>query len=325
MRRDAGQIPGRACARFLSSTEFSTVHAMAIRREHPAGSRRLWIRASILHLTYYLLLCAFVHDATRVAAEIARARKPFLPRQRGQRAPCDGDRAERQRNAKQNRPLAELRDQERLALKDLPLRKTADYEEVNVDVTTSSAFTLRKVFYSVPSRLIGHRLRVRLYDDRLDCFQGATHIVTLRRGRSQANGKHGHVVDYRHVIHSLRRKPMALLNLVYRDQLFPRRAYALAFDALLAGLGERPACRVMVGVLALAHEGGGRAAAGRRCEWDGQVVVSHQRGNQLAVAWRVIHTLASLMVEQYMLCSARIDATGLTRGSIFLRSRPLTT
>ena len=113
------------------------------------------------------------------------------------------------------------------------------------------------MFYSVPSRLIGHRLRVRLYDDRLDCFQGATHIVTLRRGRSQANGKHGHVVDYRHVIHSLRRKPMALLNLVYRDQLFPRRAYALAFDALLAGLGERPACRVMVGVLALAHERAG--------------------------------------------------------------------
>jgi len=145
-------------------------------------------------------------------------------------------------------------DLERMALKELPIRRTADYEEVNVDVTSSSAFTLRKVFYSVPSRLIGHRLRVRLYDDRLDCFQGSTHIVTLRRGRTGANGKHGHVVDYRHVIHSLRRKPMALLNLVYRDQLFPRRAYALAFDALLAGLGERSACRAMVGFLALAHE-----------------------------------------------------------------------
>jgi hypothetical protein len=145
-------------------------------------------------------------------------------------------------------------DQERLALKKLPIRKTADYEELNVDVTTSSAFTLRKVFYSVPSRLIGHRLRVRLYDDRLECFQGSTHIVTLRRGRAGTNGKHGHVIDYRHVIHSLRRKPMALLNLVYRDQLFPRRAYALAFEALLAGLGERPACRAMVGLLALAHE-----------------------------------------------------------------------
>jgi hypothetical protein len=26
------------------------------------------------------------------------------------------------------------------------------------------------VFYTVPSRLIGHRLRARLYDDRLDLF-----------------------------------------------------------------------------------------------------------------------------------------------------------
>jgi len=99
-------------------------------------------------------------------------------------------------------------------------------------------------------------VRVRLYDDRLKCFQGSTPILTLRRGRSQPSGKHGHVVDYRHVIHSLRRKPMALLNLVYRDQLFPRRAFALAFEALLAGLGERPACRAMVGILALAHERG---------------------------------------------------------------------
>ncbi|MDO8533924.1 MAG: IS21 family transposase [Xanthobacteraceae bacterium] len=145
-------------------------------------------------------------------------------------------------------------DQERTALKALPPRKTADYEEVNVDVTSSSAFTVRKVFYTVPSRLIGHRLRVRLHDDRLECFQGSTHIVTLRRGRPRPNGKHGHVADYRHVIHSLRRKPMALLNLVYRDQLFPRRAYALAFDALLLGVGERRACRAMVGLLALAHE-----------------------------------------------------------------------
>ena len=145
-------------------------------------------------------------------------------------------------------------DQERLALKQLPLRKTTDYEEVHVDVTSSSAFILRKVFYSVPSRLIGQRLRVHLHDDRLECFQGSTSILTLRPGRAQPGGGHGHVVDYRHVIHSLRRKPMALLNRVYRDQLFPRRAFALAFEALLEGLGERPACRAMVGILALAHE-----------------------------------------------------------------------
>jgi hypothetical protein len=47
---------------------------------------------------------------------------------------------------------------------------------------------------------------------------------------------------------------MALLNLVYRDQLFPRRAYARAFEALLAGESEKQACRTMVGLLALAHD-----------------------------------------------------------------------
>jgi hypothetical protein len=47
---------------------------------------------------------------------------------------------------------------------------------------------------------------------------------------------------------------MALLNLVYRDQLFPDRAYARAFEALLAHGGEKRACRTMVGLLALAHD-----------------------------------------------------------------------
>jgi hypothetical protein len=46
--------------------------------------------------------------------------------------------------------------------------------------------------------------------DRLECFLGATPLMILRRGRPHPNGKHGHVIDYRHVIHSLRRKPMAL-------------------------------------------------------------------------------------------------------------------
>jgi hypothetical protein len=95
---------------------------------------------------------------------------------------------------------------------------------------------------------------VRLYDDRLECFLGATALMTLRRGRPHPSGKRGHVVDYRHVIHALRRKPMALLNLVYREQLFPRHAYQRAFEALLASEGEKRACRTMVGLLALAHD-----------------------------------------------------------------------
>jgi hypothetical protein len=47
---------------------------------------------------------------------------------------------------------------------------------------------------------------------------------------------------------------MALLNLVYREQLFPRRAYQR--EALLAGDSEKQACRTSVGLLALAHDRG---------------------------------------------------------------------
>src|SRR3712207_5536641 len=61
---------------------------------------------------------------------------------------------------------------ERAALEELPRQRTADWEEAIVAVTSSSGFLLRKVFYSVPSRLIGHRLRVRLYDDRLEVYLG---------------------------------------------------------------------------------------------------------------------------------------------------------
>jgi len=78
--------------------------------------------------------------------------------------------------------------------------------------------------------------------------------MTLRRGRPHPGSQRGHVVDYRHIIHALRRKPMALLNLVYREQLFPRRAYQRAFEALLAADGDKRACRTTVGLLALAHQ-----------------------------------------------------------------------
>jgi hypothetical protein len=61
---------------------------------------------------------------------------------------------------------------------------------------------------------------------------------------------------------------MALLNLVYRDQLFPRRAYAKAFDALLAETGEKAACKTMVALLALAHE--------RACEAELAIVIEEE-------------------------------------------------
>lgn len=174
--------------------------------------------------------------------------------------------------SRRNARNAKRIDVERANLRQLPDRRTTDHEDVTVRVTSSSGFTLRKVFYTMPSRLIGHRLRVRLYDDRLDVFIGGTPLMTLPRGRATPSGKHDQVVNYRHVIHSLRRKPMALLNLVYRDQLFPRQAYRQTFEALLERLSERQACQIMVELLAIAHE--------RNCEAElaGELAAGLQAG-----------------------------------------------
>ena len=159
-------------------------------------------------------------------------------------------------------------DTERVSLRPLPKRRTMDYEEVTLRVTSSGGFTLRKVFYTVPSRLIGHHLRIRLYDDRLELFLGGSALMTLPRGRAFRDGSHGHVVNYHHVIHSLRKKPMALMGLVYRDRIFPRRAFRDMFTVLLEQTSEREACRMTVDLLALAHDRGCEAELAEHLEED---------------------------------------------------------
>ena len=58
-----------------------------------------------------------------------------------------------------------------------------------IQITVHSGFTVRRVFYSVPSRLIGRTLRVHLYDDRLELFVGSSPLTTLRRGRAHSDGR----------------------------------------------------------------------------------------------------------------------------------------
>jgi transposase InsO family protein len=139
-------------------------------------------------------------------------------------------------------------------LRPLPPRRTTDFTEAVVRVTRTGGFVVHSVFYSAPARLIGHRLRVHVHDDRIEAFLGATHVLSHPRRRGRNDGACVHQIDYRHVIHALKRKPGALAGLVYRDSLFPRTEYAAAWSALSDALPRRDACRRMVDLLWLAHE-----------------------------------------------------------------------
>lgn len=139
---------------------------------------------------------------------------------------------------------------ERERLVDLPLRRTTDFVEEEARVTRCSTFTVRGILYSAPSRLIGHRLKVRVYADRLDCYLGGALVHSVPRG-SRANNN-THALDYRHFIEGLKRKPQAFKGLAFRDALFPREAYRRTWEQLEAKLTQREACKTMVGLLEIA-------------------------------------------------------------------------
>jgi hypothetical protein len=156
--------------------------------------------------------------------------------------------------ARRNRRREDAVRIEAAVLRPLPARRTTDFTEAVVRVTRTGGFLVNGVFYSAPSRLIGQRLRVHIYDDRIEAWLGATHVLDHPRLRQRDDGRRLHRVDYRHVIHALRRKPGALAGSVYRDGLFPRTEYAQAWAALSETLPRRDACRRMVELLWLAHE-----------------------------------------------------------------------
>jgi hypothetical protein len=156
--------------------------------------------------------------------------------------------------ARRNRRREDAIRLEAAALRPLPARRTTDFTETVARVTRTGGFMVHNIFYSAPSQLIGQRLRVHVYDDRIEAFLGATRVVTHPRLRNRGDGVRRHRVDYRHVIHALRRKPQALAASVYRDGLFPRSEYAAAWTALSEALPRRDACRRMVDLLWLAHD-----------------------------------------------------------------------
>jgi hypothetical protein len=145
-------------------------------------------------------------------------------------------------NKRVEKPFAE----ERSFLKPLPERKTCDYTEERVRVTSSSTIAIKKVTYSVPSRLVGMIIKVHLYDDRLECYVGGDHVATIQRLRKNQKC---HYIDYRHVIGTLIRKPQAFRNYIYREQMFPTFAFRQAWERLDTELENRKACQEYVKIL----------------------------------------------------------------------------
>lgn len=125
--------------------------------------------------------------------------------------------------------LRETKLSEELAvMRPLNVKRLPEYSEEEVGVSTWGTIRIRQNSYSVPSRLKGHRVKVRVYDDRLEVYFRSAHQLTMER----LLGKNGHRINYRHIIWSLVRKPGAFLRYKYREDLFPSFTFRLAYDQL---------------------------------------------------------------------------------------------
>ena len=126
-------------------------------------------------------------------------------------------------------------DEELPRLGRLPERRRESYKRLSLRVDRGSLIHADRNTYSVPSRLIGERVEVRLYVEHVEVWYAQREVERFPRLR----GRRKHAINYRHIIDWLVRKPGAFENYVYREELFPTSRFRMAYDALREAQPQR--------------------------------------------------------------------------------------
>lgn len=137
--------------------------------------------------------------------------------------------------------------EEQAVLRRLPTRRIESFQRIQVRVNSGSLIRVQGNTYSVNSRLIDERVDVRIYAEHLEVWYGQKQVERLPRLR----GRKKVLINYRHVIDSLVRKPGAFEHYCYRDELFPTTRFRMAYDAL-RDAGRANASRDYLEILELA-------------------------------------------------------------------------
>jgi len=127
--------------------------------------------------------------------------------------------------------------EELAAMRPLSASRLPEYSEIDTKGSPWSTINIKSNAYSVPSQLIGEKLRVRLFDTRLEVYLGGKLQMTVER----LTGKQQHAINYRHIIDSLIKKAGAFERYRYRDDLFPTVTFRRTYDTLVAVMPPRKA------------------------------------------------------------------------------------
>lgn len=136
-------------------------------------------------------------------------------------------------------------EEERRVLRRLPGKRLEAVRHLEVRVGPGSTIRVLHNVYSVHSRLLRERVKVRVFIEHVEVWYGQRRVEAFPRLR----GRGKHRINYRHVIDWLVRKPGAFENYRYREELFPTSRFRMAYDSL----GEsRRASREYLAILELA-------------------------------------------------------------------------
>ena len=117
---------------------------------------------------------------------------------------------------------------EQSALRACPAQRLPDYTKYESVVRKWSTIHFSSRTYSVPSRLIGKTVQVRLYPSKVEIWLRGTLVCTIPRIVGCARKR----ICYQHIIASLVRKPGAFENYIHRDEMFPTLVYRRVYDKL---------------------------------------------------------------------------------------------
>ena len=151
------------------------------------------------------------------------------------------------RNAGRGTKLAE----ELAVMKPLQVEPWPAMRESQVKVGNNGILRVGGNGYSVPSGLMGRRVRVRVYEWQIEVWYANQLVERLPR----LTGIRRYQINYRHVIDSLLRKPGGFRNYRYREDLFPRTVFRQAWEALASRLPPRKADLAYLRILKLAAGG----------------------------------------------------------------------
>jgi hypothetical protein len=152
--------------------------------------------------------------------------------------------------SKLNQQCQQKFEEEKKYLQPLPKYRVPDYEMLTARVSCHSTVEVRCVLYTVPSRLIGRQLELRLYHDRILGYLGNHQVVDLPRMRvTEPDKRRSRCINYRHVIEGLRRKPRAFIYCTWQDDLLPTTQFRELWAKLKAQFDLDTAAVLMVEAL----------------------------------------------------------------------------